>query len=118
MPKFSRRGNAYLRSWLYLAALNAVRKPGPFRELYERRQAASPGRGAKKRALVAVADKLVRVLFAMTKHTGHCPQSLPEGGFAMLLGTVPIWAKLFFGVASVRIFYLTASKRHASLLAV
>ena len=67
VPKISRQGNAYLRSWLYLAALNAVQKPGPFQQLYERRQAASPGKGAKKRALVAVADKLVRVLFAMLR---------------------------------------------------
>ena len=40
---------------------------GPFRDLYERRLQNSPGRGAKPRALMAVADKLVRVIFAMVR---------------------------------------------------
>ena len=44
-----------------------VRFDGPFRELYERRTERSPGQGAKARALMAVADKLVRVIFAMLR---------------------------------------------------
>lgn len=66
-PKISRQGNPLLRNWLYLGAINVVRFPGPFQELSYRRQEHSPGQGTKKRALVAVADKLSRVLFAMLK---------------------------------------------------
>ncbi len=67
VPKISRQGNPLLRNWLYLGAINVVRFPGPFQELSYRRQEHSPGQGTKKRALVAVADKLSRVLFAMLK---------------------------------------------------
>ena len=56
-----------MRSWLYQGALHVVRFEGPFQELYQRRQTSSPGRGAKKRALIAVCDKLVRVIFAMLR---------------------------------------------------
>lgn len=63
----SHQGNPYLRTWLYLASLNIVKKPGPFQQLYRQRQEASPGKGAKMRALIAVSDKLVRVLFAMLR---------------------------------------------------
>ena len=66
-PRISRQGKGLLRYWLYLAAVILVRYPGPFRDLYLRRQKNSPGRGAKKRALIAVSDKLVRVIFAMLR---------------------------------------------------
>ncbi len=67
LPKISRHGLGLLRVWLYYAALNVIKYDGPFRELYERRLKSSPGRGAKPRALMAVADKLVRVIFAMLR---------------------------------------------------
>ncbi len=67
VPRISRRGKALLRCWLYQGALHVVRYEGPFQQVYERRQANSPGRGAKKRALIAVCDKLVRVIFAMVR---------------------------------------------------
>jgi transposase len=66
-PRISRQGKGLLRYWLYLAAVILIRYPGPFRDLYLRRQKSSPGRGAKKRALIAVSDKLVRVIFAMLR---------------------------------------------------
>jgi transposase len=66
-PKISRQGKGLLRYWLFLAAEISVRYPGPFRDLYLRRQKNSPGRGARKRALIAVCDKLVRVIFAMLR---------------------------------------------------
>lgn len=66
-PKISRQGKGLLRYWLFLAAEISIRYPGPFRELYRRRQKSSPGRGARKRALIAVSDKLVRVIFAMLR---------------------------------------------------
>ncbi len=67
VPRISRHGHGLLRVWLYYAALNVIKYAGPFRDLYERRQESSPGRGAKPRALMAVADKLVRVIFAMLR---------------------------------------------------
>lgn len=66
-PKISRQGKGLLRYWLFLAAQISVRYEGPFRDLYLRRQKNSPGRGAKKRALIAVSDKIVRVVFAMLR---------------------------------------------------
>ena len=66
-PRISRQGQGLLRVWLYFAALNVIQHEGPFRDLYERRLESSPGRGAKARALMAVADKLVRVFFAMMR---------------------------------------------------
>ena len=53
LPVISRQGKSVLRTWLYHAAMVAVRYDGPFRELYERRPRSSPGRGAKARALIA-----------------------------------------------------------------
>ncbi len=67
VPRISRHGQGLLRVWLYYGALNVIKYAGPFRDLYERRQESSPGRGAKPRALMAVADKLVRVIFAMLR---------------------------------------------------
>ena len=37
-PRISRQGKGLLRYWLYLAAVILVRYPGPFRDLYLRRQ--------------------------------------------------------------------------------
>jgi transposase len=67
VPKISRRGRVLLRSWLWQASIQVTRHEGPFRDVYERRQARSPGRGAKGRARIAVCDKLVRVIFAMLR---------------------------------------------------
>jgi len=66
-PRISRQGQGLLRVWLYFGALNVIKYEGPFRDLYERRLKSSPGRGAKARALMAVADKLVRVIFAVVR---------------------------------------------------
>jgi transposase len=67
VPRISHKGNSSLRSWAYQAAVNLVRYKGPFQELYHKKQRSSPGKGSKKRALVAVSDKLLRVLFAMVR---------------------------------------------------
>ena len=81
-PRISRQGKSLLRTWLYHAAVILVRFDGPFRELYERRKASSPGKGAKSRALMAVADKLVRVIFAMLRdgrvYDPHHDQKIKE----------------------------------------
>lgn len=67
VPKISRRGRVLLRSWLWQSSIQVTRQEGPFRQVYERRQARSPGRGDKGRARIAVCDKLVRVIFAMLR---------------------------------------------------
>lgn len=67
VPKVSRRGRVLLRSWLWQASIQVTRYEGPFQDVYERRQARSPGRGSKGRARIAVCDKLVRVIFAMLR---------------------------------------------------
>ena len=66
-PVISREGKSLLRTWLCHASYVAIRYEGPFRDLYERRQRNSPGEGAKQRALMAVADKMARVAFAMLR---------------------------------------------------
>lgn len=67
LPRITHKGNSSLRCWAYQGAVNLVRYEGPFQELYRRKQKRSPGKGSKKRALVAVSDKLLRVLFAMVR---------------------------------------------------
>lgn len=60
----SRRGDAHLRSLLYMAALSAMKHNQACREFYERLKAAGK---ASKVALVAVANKLIRQIFAVVK---------------------------------------------------
>lgn len=58
----SKRGDPEARRLLFLAARAAVRRPGPFQELYQRHQ----GKGlSKTAATVAVARKLARTLWAI-----------------------------------------------------
>jgi transposase len=60
----SRKGNGYLRKLLYMAALSACKHNVSCNALYHR----LIGRGkAKKVALIAVSNKLVRQIFAVTK---------------------------------------------------
>ena len=57
-------GRKRVRDALYMAALNAIRRNGPFRTFYQRLRAA--GKPAKL-ALIAVARKLLTVLNAMIR---------------------------------------------------
>jgi transposase len=57
-------GRKRVRDALYMAALNAVRRTGPFKAFYERLLAAGK---AKKLALIAVARKLLGVLNAIIR---------------------------------------------------
>jgi transposase len=57
-------GRKRVRDALYMAALNAVRRTGPFKTFYDRLLAAGK---AKKLALIAVARKLLGVLNAMVR---------------------------------------------------
>ena len=65
----ARRGDPHLRSLLYMATLSAIRHNRTCRELYERLKANGK---ASKAALIAVANKLIRQIFAVvTSHTKY-----------------------------------------------
>ena len=67
LSHISHHGNSNLRYWAYHGALHVVKHPGPFQDLYERKKKNSPGNGSGKRALIAVSDKLIRVVWAILK---------------------------------------------------
>jgi len=65
----ARRGDPHLRSLLYMATLSAIRHNQACRALYERLKANGK---ASKVALIAVANKLIRQIFAVvTSHTKY-----------------------------------------------
>ena len=66
----SHKGNHNLRYWAYHGALQVIKHPGPFQDLYNRKKAKSSYRGSGKRALIAVSDKLLRVVWAILKKGG------------------------------------------------
>jgi transposase len=61
----SRKGNAYLRKLMYMAALSASKHNDSCRDLYERLQLKGKD---KKLALIAVANKLIRQVYAIVKY--------------------------------------------------
>jgi transposase len=60
--RVSKRGNAHLRSALFMPALGAIRKPGIFRNVYQRHLAKHKN---PNKALMAVQRKLLLVAFAI-----------------------------------------------------
>ena len=66
----SHKGNHNLRYWAYHGALQVIKHPGPFQDLYNRKKAKSSYKGSGKRALIAVSDKLLRVVWAILKKGG------------------------------------------------
>lgn len=75
----SKRGRPGLRHILYLAALAAVAKNREFRELYASltMRPRNPLKG--KQALVAVATKILRIMFALVKSgQRYCPGKLMD----------------------------------------
>jgi transposase len=60
----TRRGDPHLRSLLYMATLSAIRHNKACKELYERLKANGK---ASKVALIAVANKLIRQVFAVVQ---------------------------------------------------
>lgn len=64
LKHITKRGRKLLRTIMYQAALRAIRTKGPFRDLYLRILANQPTKKKKKsKALIAVACKLLRVVF-------------------------------------------------------
>jgi transposase len=75
LPKISHVGSAYLRYWLYHYALRLVAHESHFTTYYQRRKHQSPGKGAGQRALMAVCDKTIRMIYRiLTDHAPYTPQ--------------------------------------------
>jgi transposase len=64
-PRVTHIGSGYLRHWLYHYALRMVAYEPHFQKLFKRRKKKSPGKGAGQRALVAVSDKILRIVYRM-----------------------------------------------------
>jgi transposase len=75
LPKISHVGSAYLRYWLYHYALRLIAHEPHFRAYYQRRKHQSPGKGAGQRALMAVCDKTIRMIYRiLTDRTPYAPK--------------------------------------------
>jgi transposase len=74
--RISKRGRPFLRKLLYFAAINTVRKRGVMHVFYQKYLA----RGmAKTKALIAIARKLLRILFALVRdHRQYSPKEVLE----------------------------------------
>ena len=66
--RISKRGRAILRKTLYFAALNVVKKQGAY---YDKYQSYLKRGMPKNKALIAIARKLVRVIFAMVRNNAE-----------------------------------------------
>jgi transposase len=71
LPKISHVGSAYLRYWLYHYALRLIAHEPHFKAYYQRRTQQSPGKGSGQRALIAVCDKTIRMIYRIL--TDHAP---------------------------------------------
>jgi len=66
-PRVTHIGSGYMRHWLYHYAMRLVAFEPDFQCLFERRKKNSPGKGAGQRALVAICDKILRIIYRMLK---------------------------------------------------
>lgn len=74
-PRISHVGSAFLRHWLYHYALRLVAYEPQFKDFYRRKKENSPGKGAARRALIAVSDKTIRIVYRMLKdNNSYMPQ--------------------------------------------
>ena len=67
-PRISHIGSAYLRHWLYHFALRLVAHDEHFKAYFERCKKRSPGKGEGMRAMMAVCDKSLRIIFRILKY--------------------------------------------------
>jgi transposase len=75
LPRISHVGSAYLRYWLYHYALRLVAHEPHFTTYYQRRKHQSAGKGAGQRALMAVCDKTIRMIYRiLTDQAAYSPQ--------------------------------------------
>lgn len=71
----SKRGRPLLRKLLYFAAINMVRKGGIMHAVYQRHlEKGMP----KTKALIAIARKLLRILFALVRHHSHYVENFSQ----------------------------------------
>jgi len=74
-PRISHIGSGFLRHWLYHYAMRLVAFDPHFKALFLRRKQNSPGKGAGQRALVAVSDKIIRIVYRILKdNTRYSPK--------------------------------------------
>ncbi len=72
----SKRGRSLLRKLLYYAAINTIRKGGVMHACYQRHLAKGM---AKTKALIAIARKLLRILFALVRdHSQYVENYSPK----------------------------------------
>jgi transposase len=75
LPKISHVGSGYLRYWLYHYALRLVAQDPHCNTYDQRRKHQSSGKGAGQRALMAVCDKTIRMIYRiLTDHAPYTPQ--------------------------------------------
>jgi transposase len=75
LPKISPVGRAYLRHWRSYYAKRLVAHAPHFRAYHQRRTQQSPGKGAGQRALGAVSDKVIRMIYRiLTDKEAYTPQ--------------------------------------------
>jgi transposase len=75
LPKISHVGSAYLRYWLSHYALRLVAHEPHFSAYYQRRKQQTPGKGAGQRALMAVCDKTIRMIYRiLTDQVAYTPK--------------------------------------------
>jgi transposase len=81
-PRISKAGSAYLRHWVYHFAMRLAAHDPYFKEYFQRHKKKSPGKGAGKRALVAVCDKVLRMIYRILKdqepYTPHKDQQIAK----------------------------------------
>jgi len=77
--KINRKGNPYIRSIFYMLSLSAIRCNPTCKAFYER--LLKMGK-EKKLALVAVANKLIKILFALVKFKRHFDPNYLNKNFA------------------------------------
>lgn len=63
----SHQGSKILRYWAYASAIQLIKYENQFSKMYKRKLKNKKVKGAGKRALIAVSDKLLRVVWAMAK---------------------------------------------------
>lgn len=66
-PRITHIGSGYLRHWVYHYALRLISFEPHFQNLFQRRKNSSPGKGSGQRALVAISDKVLRIIYRMLK---------------------------------------------------
>jgi transposase len=72
LPNISHGGRAYLRHWRSHHAQRLVAHEPNFKAYHQRKKQLSPGKGAGQRALIAVSDNIIRIIYRiLTNKEGY-----------------------------------------------